>query len=90
MSTNKAMRSRLAPVALVATLLAASPAAAAPVLRVQVDQKGDFVLLGNTFEASNTLPTVVFELLAAGALSESGGVERVVFTEDEERAGIED
>ncbi len=25
--------------------------------------------LGNTFEASNTLPTVVFELLAAGALS---------------------
>ena len=25
--------------------------------------------LGNTFEAANTLPTVVFELLAAGALS---------------------
>ncbi len=25
--------------------------------------------LGNTFEASNTLPTVIFELLAAGALS---------------------
>jgi uncharacterized repeat protein (TIGR01451 family)/MYXO-CTERM domain-containing protein len=49
MSTRKPMRSRLAPVALVATLLAASPAAAAPVLRVQVDQKGDFVLLGNTF-----------------------------------------
>jgi uncharacterized repeat protein (TIGR01451 family) len=46
--------------ALVLAALAAAPAVAAPVLRKQVDQKGDFVLIGNTlaYDCAAGLPAV--------------------------------
>ncbi|XXF75166.1 Ig-like domain-containing protein [Myxococcaceae bacterium GXIMD 01537] len=48
-----------------ASVLAASPAAAQPVLRHQVDQRGDFVLLGNVLaqDCLNTPPPVPPQLL---------------------------
>src|SRR3954470_6364978 len=41
-------RSHLTAASAIALCLAAGTASAAPILRVQVDQKGDFLLIGNT------------------------------------------
>lgn len=69
--------------------LVANTASAAPALRVQVDQRGDFVLLGNTLghDCGNSTPAPVVGTVGACGNSQGDSAPDILWRADEPAAG---